>query len=98
MVLSQLSDVELIENFQDLVINEREKLVLQLEHIAELDRRKLFLHYDSLRAFLVGEYSMEGWTAERRIRIARMLKRFPELKAKLESGKLNITLIELAQG
>ena len=96
--LSTLSDSELISGFQDLVVEEREKLVLQLEHIAELDRRKLFFHYPSLRSYLVIEHGMEEWCAERKIRAARMLVKFPELKSKLDSGKLNLTLLELAQG
>jgi 5-methylcytosine-specific restriction endonuclease McrA len=98
MTLSLLSDAELIANFQDLIIEEREKLVLQLEHLIELDRRKLFLHYPSLRSYLVEEHGMEEWQAERRIRAARLLKRFPELKFKLESGKLNLTLLEIGMG
>lgn len=98
MQLSKLSDSELIASFQDLVIEERERLVFTLEHIAELDRRKLFFHYSSLRAYLVEEHGLEEWNAERRIRAARMLIRFPELKEGLESGKLNLTLMELAQG
>jgi hypothetical protein len=98
MTLSQLSDAQLISNFQGLVIEEREKLVLRLEHLAEMDRRKLFFHYSSLRAYLVEEHGLEEWNAERRIRAARMLKRFPEIKSKMESGRLNLTLLEIAQG
>lgn len=96
--LSSLSDSELVSRFQDLIVEEREKLVLQLEHLVELDRRRLFFHYASLRAYLVEEHGMEEANAERKIRAARMLKRFPDLKAKLESGKLNLTLMEIAQG
>ena len=79
-------------------MEEREKLVLQLEFLIELDRRKLFFHYESLRDFVMSECGMEEWNAEKRIRAARMLRRLPELKPLLESGGLNITLLELAQG
>jgi uncharacterized protein YoaH (UPF0181 family) len=96
--ISKVSDHELIAGFQDVVIEERELLSLTLEYIAELDRRKLFFHYPSLRSFLVEEYGMEEWNAERKIRAARLLKRFPEIKDKLQSGKLNLTLLELAMG
>lgn len=41
---------------------------------------------------------MEEWNAERKIRAARLLKRFPEIKEMLQSGKLNLTLLELAMG
>ncbi len=98
MTLTHLSDAELVANFQDLIIEEREKLVLQLEHLVELDRRKLFFHYSSLRAYLVEEHGMEEWNAERKIRAARMLGRFPGIKEKIESGQLNLTLLEIAQG
>jgi len=98
MSLQEVSDLELVSRFQAFVCDEREKLVLMLEHIAEMDRRKLFFHYSSLSSYLVEEHGMEEWLAERRIRAARMLKRFPEVKSKLESGKLNLTLLELTQG
>lgn len=79
-------------------MDEREGLARQLEYLAELDRRKLFFEYSSLRAFLVGQYRMEEWRAEQRVRAARLLKRFPEIKAGIESGKMNFTLLEIAQG
>jgi hypothetical protein len=96
MKLTHLSDDQLVADFQDLVIEERERLVLQLEYILELDRRKLFFGYPSLWGFLIGELKMDRWDAERKIRIARLLRKFPELIENLESGKLNISLLELA--
>lgn len=96
--ISRTPDHELIAGFQDLCIEERERLATQLEYIAELDRRKLFFHYSSLRSCLVEEYGMEEWNVERKIRAARLLKRFPEIKNGLQSGKLNLTLLELAMG
>ena len=95
--LSNLSDEDLIAGFQDLVISEQEQLVLQLEHLAELDRRKLFREYSSLRAFLIGEFGMDEWLAERRIRAARLLARFPGLREKLWAGKLNLSLVEIVR-
>ena len=41
---------------------------------------------------------MEESEAERKIRAARLLRKFPELKIKPESGSLNMTLLLLAQG
>jgi HNH endonuclease len=96
--LTQLSDEALLADFQDLVINEQEKLVLQLDHIVELDRRKLSAQYPSLRAFLLAEMNLEEWRAERLIRAARLLGRFPELREKLWTGALNLSLLELALG
>src|ERR1700722_10026064 len=96
--LTQLSDEELVSGLQDLLIESQEKLLLELEFICEMDRRKLFLHHDSLRSYLVHEHGMEEWQAERKIRAARMLRRFPELRRKLGSGKMNLSLLELAMG
>jgi len=96
--VARLSDAELISFFSDLLIEGREKLVLELEIIGELDRRKCFFHYSSLRSYLVVECKMEEHTAERKIRASRMLRRFPELKEELESGRLTITHLEFAQG
>src|SRR3954463_6086799 len=96
--LKALSDQELMANFGDLVISGREQLVSELEYIIELERRKLFLHYNSIRAFLVEEHRLEEWEAERKIRAARTMARIPELKFLFESGKLNLSLLELALG
>ena len=41
---------------------------------------------------------MEEWESERKIRTARTLQRFPDLKCKFESGQMNPTLLELALG
>ena len=98
MILTHLSDVELIGSFKETVLSEREMLVLQLDHLIELDRRKLFFHYSSLSSFLVHEHGMEEWLVERRIRAARLMKRIPSIRAGLESGKLNLTLMEHALG
>lgn len=98
MAIFDLSDDELVSGLSNLVIEEKEQLVLQLQHIAELDRRKLFFHYPSLRSYLVEEHQMEEWNAERKIRAARLLIRFPRLERLLHLGKMNLTLLELAQG
>jgi hypothetical protein len=98
LILSSLTDEQLISGFRDLVIDEQEKLVSRLEHIVEMDRRKLFLHQPSLWACLVEEYGMEEWVAERYIRAARLLSRFPELRSMLAQGSLNLSLLEYAVG
>ncbi len=48
MTLEKLKDHELVAHLSDLLIEEQERLVLQLEYLAELDRRKLFFEYSSL--------------------------------------------------
>jgi 5-methylcytosine-specific restriction endonuclease McrA len=96
--LSQLSDNELVASFRDVIIESQERLVLELEHFIELDRRKHFAHHSSLWAYVVDEYSMDERMAERKIWAARMLKRYPELRRLLETGKMNLSLLEIIQG
>jgi hypothetical protein len=93
-----LSDDELVSSFRETVIDQDLRLVNQLDHIVELDRRKLYYHYDSLRAFLVGEHGLEETQADRLIRAARIMKRHPEIRDLLLRGKLSIKLIEIIQG
>ena len=80
------------------MITEQEVLVNQLDHLGEMDRRKLFLEHESLRAYIVAEYGMEEWQAEKKIRIARLCRRLPSVRESLARGKLNPTLIAIALG
>ena len=98
MSLKTLSDSDLLASFKDLVVDERLALVSQLDHLLEMDRRKLYLGYSSLWACLVHEHGLEDSAAERKIRAARLLGRFPVIRSGLESGKLNLSLLELAMG
>ncbi len=98
MSLKNLSDSELVASFKDAVIDEQLSIASQIEHIAELDRRKLFYQYSSLRAFLVHEFNLEEGAAERKIRAARMLIKYPVILPGLRVGKLNLSLLELVMG
>jgi hypothetical protein len=98
MSLQKLSDSELIASFSDLVIEEQENLANQLEHLAELDRRKLFFGHSSLWAYLIEEKGFSDDQAVRRIRAARLIRRFPEILSRLKTGKLNLTHLEMALG
>jgi 5-methylcytosine-specific restriction endonuclease McrA len=98
MSISKMSDMDLVTSFSELIVEEQENLLAQLEHLAELDRRKLFFEYPSLRAYLIHEKHLDEWSAERRIRAARALRRMPALKPLLDSGKLNLSLLELGLG
>jgi len=98
MKFKLLSDDQLVEGLRDNVISEQEGLAENLEYIAELDRRKLFYHYPSLRSYLTAEFGMAEAVAEHRIRAARLINRLPWVSGKIESGKLSITHLELALG
>ena len=95
--LKNLTDDELVASFRDLVIVEPEEEFFKLKHIVELERRKLYFGCASLRSYLIKEFKMDESCAERRVRAARLLVRFPELEESLRFGKLNLTLLDLAQ-
>jgi 5-methylcytosine-specific restriction endonuclease McrA len=98
MSLKNLSDLVLVAQFKDLVAETRERLVDELAYIGEMDRRKLFFERASLRTYLVAEHGLDEYSADRKIRAARLLKRIPSLTEKLKSGALNISLLEDAMG
>jgi 5-methylcytosine-specific restriction endonuclease McrA len=98
MSLKNLSDLVLVAQFKDLVAETRERLVEELAYIGEMDRRKLFFEHSSLKSYLVAEHDLDEYSADRKIRAARLLRRIPSLAKMLTSGALNISLLEDAMG
>ena len=66
MSLMHLSDPVLIANFRDIVIETRLRLVLELQYIAEIERRKLF--FDMHRCVLTSWPSTQWMNTLRRKR------------------------------
>jgi hypothetical protein len=95
--LKNLTDDELVASLRDLVIVEPEEEAFKIKHIAELERRKLFFGKPSLRSYLIAEFKMDETCAERRVRAARLLVRFPALEEPFRFGKLNLSLLDLGQ-
>lgn len=97
MTLSSLSKNDLLARFTKLVRTERKITHLVLECIAEIDRRQLHLEmaYPSLFEYLTGAHGYSAAAAQRRISAARLLREVPEVAAKIEEGKLNLSQIAL---
>ncbi len=93
--MSQLSNQELEWNLKDLVIKERKLLHVILEHIKEVDTRRLYLEraYSSLYEYLVKELGYSGSAAMRRLEAARLLKEVPAVAQKIQEGSLNLSQI-----
>ncbi|MNL06967.1 hypothetical protein D3C87_1276230 [compost metagenome] len=93
--LSRLNDFELEASLKDLVFKERKLLHVILEHIKEVDNRKLYLEraYSSLYEYLVKELNYSGSAAMRRIEAARLLKDIPMIREKIHDGSLNLSQI-----
>ena len=97
--LHSLSNQALLEKTRTLVKEERELTTRILHHLREVERRKLFsdLGYPSLFAYAMGDLHYSESSASRRISAMRLLKEFPELDEKIESGSLSLSVIAQAQ-
>ncbi|MBL7556016.1 MAG: hypothetical protein JNM24_09360 [Bdellovibrionaceae bacterium] len=99
MSLMKLSNQRLDSHLKSLVSSEREILKEILIHIAEADRRRLYLDfgYPSLFAYLTKSIGYAEGSAQRRIDAARLSSEAPDVIEKLESGELNLAQVSLLQ-
>lgn len=90
-----LSNNELELRLKTLVKRERQLLHVILDHIKELDTRKLYLEraYSSLFEYLTKELGYSGSAAMRRIEAARLLREVPMVAIKIQEGALNLSQI-----
>lgn len=93
--LSRLSNSELEIRLKDLVQKERKLLHVILEHIREIDARKLYLEraYSSIYEYLTKELGYSGSAAMRRLEAARLLREAPEVAEFIQEGSLNLSQI-----
>ncbi len=91
--LSHLTDHVLLRDLAALVSKDRSTTASLLSHIAEVDKRKLYLPaaYPSMYAWCVGELHLSEDAAFKRIRAARTARDFPALFAALAEGRLNLS-------
>ncbi|MCC6903480.1 MAG: hypothetical protein IT377_31205 [Polyangiaceae bacterium] len=98
--LSSISDRELRERLTAAVSAERMAAADVIFHLVELDRRKLYLEEacSSLFAYCVEllGYSEDG--ATKRVRVARLVPRFPRVLDELASGAIHLTGLFLLSG
>ena len=92
---SRLGDQQLLDQTRRLAANERALEVHILDHLAEIDRRGLALRrgYSSLFDYAVRELEFSDAAAQRRIQTMRLCRRHDGVRAKLLSGKLNLTSV-----
>ncbi|MGZ3771238.1 MAG: HNH endonuclease [Bdellovibrio sp.] len=93
--LSKISNSDLEFQLKNLVAKERKLLHVILEHIKEVDVRKIYLEraYSSLYEYLVKELGYSGSAAMRRLEAARLLKEVPTLAEKIQEGSVNLSQI-----
>lgn len=94
-----MDNASLNQKLKNLFLEEKRISIEIIQHICEVDRRKLFLEmaYSSLFEYLVEEIGYAPAVAQRRIDAARLMQQIPELKEKLETGAVNLTQISKLQ-
>lgn len=99
MNLKKLSHRDLDSKLKSLVQQERELLSEVLTHIQECDRRRLFLEmgYPNLFSYLTKHVGYSEGAAQRRIDAARLMAEIPEVKEKIESGRIQLSQISQIQ-
>lgn len=97
--LSKIPAEELNQTVKNLALQERKLTEQILWHIAEVDRRKLFLKmaYSSLFDYLTKEIGYSAGAAQRRIDAARLIQKIPEVALKIQTGSLQLNQISKVQ-
>ncbi len=95
----KLNNQELHFEVKNLASQERKLTEKILWHIAEVDRRKLYLAmaHSSLFDYLTKEIGYTAGSAQRRIDGARLLQKLPEVADKIKEGSLNLGQISKLQ-
>lgn len=99
MNLTHLTNDELLQSTERAAQNEREATTRLLHYLCEVQRRRLFAltGCGSLFDYCVRALKMSEPQAARRINAARVLKDFPEIEEKIQSGTLSLTAVSQAQ-
>jgi hypothetical protein len=94
---SRLSDDELVAEVKRLAFCERGVTVDLITHLAELDKRRLYLAagFSSLFTYCTEVLRLSEHAAFQRILAARKARRFPVILRMLADGSLNLTSVRL---
>src|ERR1044072_4600329 len=99
MNLKSLSRNELLNETKKQVATEREATLALIECLKEIDSRRLYLEmgYSSLHDFTIRYLGLSEGSAYRRISAARLITQIPEVKEAVETGRLNLSTVSMAQ-
>ena len=97
--IQKLSNSELTQKIKLLKFREQAIREESVWHIAEVDKRKLYLEmaYSSLFDYLTQEIGYSAGSAQRRVDAARLIQRIPEVSEKIKSGELSLVQISKVQ-
>lgn len=95
--LAHASDAAVLQGLRKFDAQDREVLVPLLQHLGEVDARRLYLPaaYSSMFAYCVGELRWSEDVAYKRIRVARLARRFPRIFVALSDGSLTLSAVFL---
>jgi 5-methylcytosine-specific restriction endonuclease McrA len=95
MTLRDLSNEELMSRLQAICTNARLADVQLIAHLVEVEERALHLQVacSSLYDFCVRRLGMSGSASQRRIVVARLVRKMPCLLGHLESGKVHLSAV-----
>jgi hypothetical protein len=95
--LKRLSNHELLERLCSLVARSNELEAEIIEHLAEIDERRLYLEraHPSLFAFCTSELGFSEAVAQNRILVARASRRFPRMLELLRAGQVHASGLRL---
>ena len=91
--LSQLSNADLLERMPKLVFAERARSADVIEHLIEIDLRRLYLDQAcrSLSCYCIERLAYSEDEAAKRVTATRLCRCFPGLLAELRAGALHLT-------
>jgi hypothetical protein len=93
LMISALSDTELLSNTRGLIGRSNQLLASLLAHLGEVDARGLYRQRacSSLFGYCVYELRLSEDEAVRRVTAARLVRKFPELLDAVAAGELHLT-------
>ncbi|MBX2987278.1 MAG: HNH endonuclease [Bdellovibrionaceae bacterium] len=97
---AQLKDQDLLSTLRELAHDERNSCLRLIQHLREMDARKLYLRigYPSLFEYVMKELRLSAGAAYRRIQAMRLITDVPELEEKVASGELQLVSAAQLQG
>lgn len=92
MDLTNLSAGELLSNLDSFWVTGNRALAQFLGYLGEVERRRLYeeMACSSMFAFLERRFRLTGGTAYRRLTAARLVRRFPAILSRVESGDIHL--------
>src|SRR5687767_11519775 len=95
MTLNHLSSHALTARIGELLVTERETIVELLFHLAEVERRRLYveLGYSSMYAYCRDRLKLAKAAAFRRSTAARLITQYPLVAEYLRDGRLSLTTL-----